>query len=380
MLMSTAPSPSLRGDSRMRAVFSHPHASHLLDFPVWVPQALLDAWADAAISVAVALCDQVKPCVPPDELADISAKMGTPEIDCLSVDFAIVPGVNDLTVSLVELQSFPSLMHHSLAAESVYAPGRALAGLSWEVRRQLLRDAVQQGLPRHQIVMLDQSFTQQRSFMDFFAADADVVPLSLADLYENDGQWYYFRDGESHPVSAIYNRVIYETLQEGDRAIMRRLLSSATLSWFNHPANFYAYTKGSLVRLSHPLNPQSMSAQWPLPEGQPLSSWVLKPLHGHSGKGVLLHPTEDQIRQGALQGDMLQQKIDYAPCVMIEGAPHPLCAEIRFMLLKDQIGGWVPVSTLIRTSWDGNISQSMRLNRTGEGSTIACPWDVVSHL
>lgn len=378
--MDTHNAPSLREDQRLKAVFRHPHTSHLLDHPVWVPQDLLDRWAVASVDVANTLCRQVVPARDPYKLSELSPLSVKPEMDCLSVDFAIVNGTSGLDISLVELQSFPSLMHHSLVAESVYAPGSRLAGLSWDARRTILRDTVQQGFTRPQVIMLDQSFAQQRSFMDFFAADADVIPLSFPDLFEKDGHWWYFRDGESHPVSAIYNRVIYETLQESERAIMRRLISSQSISWFNHPANFFAYTKGALVDLQHPLNPQSTPAQWPLPNGSSASDWVLKPLHGHSGKGVLLHPNESQIRAGCSQGDMLQRKISYAQCVRIEGAPHPLCAEIRFMLLKNRVGTWVPISTLIRTSWDGNISQSMQLNRSGEGSTIACPQGMETHL
>lgn len=379
MLIHTHSAPSLRADERLKAVFSHPHTSHLLDYPVWVPQALLDSWAFSSVDVANTLCRQVKPVQDPYELSKLSPLGVNAEIDCLSVDFAIVNGVSGLDIFLVELQSFPSLMHHSLVAESVYAPGGRLAGLSWDERRKILRDTVQQGFARPQVVMLDQSFAQQRSFMDFFAADTDVVPLGFADLYEKDGVWWYFRDGKSHPISAVYNRAIYETLPESERSMMRRLISSPSVTWLNHPANFFAYTKGALVNLQHPLNPQSIPAQWPLPNGSSISDWVLKPLHGHSGKGVLLHPTESQIRAGYSQGDMLQRKINYAQCVAIEGAPHPLRAEIRFMLLKNRDGGWAPIATLIRTSLDGNISQSMRLNRPGEGSTIACPQVMGQH-
>ena len=88
----------------------------------------------------------------------------------------------------------------------------------------------------------------------------------------------------------------------------------------------------------------------------------------------MIAPSHLDVRRAEPSKAFLQECISYLPCIAHPaGDDHPpLTAELRFILIRDHDAGkWDAITTLIRTSKDGNISRAMSSEDPYEGSTVA---------
>lgn len=173
----------------------------------------------------------------------------------------------------------------------------------------------------------------------------------------------------------VWNRLILSDLQQPDRTRAEALLRAAPrLGWHSHPAWYEGIHKGSLADV--PLAAHE-ACHWiehsPLRNGSPTAAecWVAKPVNGHSGEGLLLAPTAEQLamlpspRQWIVQKKFRQLPIGQHPL-----SGQPLFGEVRCMLgLRDDQPPWV-MAWILRCSSNGIATMTGRQNAPGEGMTL----------
>lgn len=346
---------------------SHPGTQALAPFPVAIPSSLLTSWAEKACDIAHVLT-HLQSAHQPSPVPGVNHLP-----DCMAIDFAITGAPGDPSLTLIEVQAYPSMFHLSLALEAAYG-GTHIGGLSTAERHAIFRHCVAASYSDGDTIMLSKEISPMRTAMDFIVAQSsnDVRPVILSEVYTYRGQWWYRSEQGPRIIKRIYNRIIYHKLNATEKSTLHALMSHPTISWFSDPSWFYRISKASLLALSHPCNPQTRTLTSLLPDD--LSKWVLKPRDGHSGQGVRISPTANDIRQANQTQDFLQARVDYLPCIAHPKGKStpPLTGELRFMVCRDHdTGCWTVVTTLLRTAVDGNISRAIASDNPFEGATVA---------
>ncbi|HEY0274196.1 MAG TPA: hypothetical protein VGC22_13475 [Chitinophaga sp.] len=144
---------------------------------------------------------------------------------CVIIDFAACRNAQgELEPQLIELQGFPSLFafqellgrqfrrHFDIPAEVDNFPA------GWDQRRYydfLQRTFLNGHAPEH-VILLEVQPLQQKTLVDFYATENQlgIRPVCVSDLIQEGDQLFYLRDGVKTRVKRIYNRVIFEDLQE----------------------------------------------------------------------------------------------------------------------------------------------------------------------
>ena len=173
----------------------------------------------------------------------------------------------------------------------------------------------------------------------------------------------------------VWNRLILDDLGPLDRRRAESVLRAADrVGWHSHPAWYQGIHKGTLASL--PLAPHE-ACHWI--EESPLRAagyadagrWVAKSVGGHSGSGLLLAPTIEDLealptpRQWIVQNRFRQLPIGRYP---VTG--QPLFGELRCMLgLRDGQPPWV-MAWILRLSNNGIATLTGRDTRPGEGMTL----------
>lgn len=367
MLFKTDCDPTQRKQiDALMASLNHPSHGVLLRNPIMIPQGLLSKWADMACEIAEELTKKKH-----HNTSPISKKHDFP--DCMAMDFAISGTLDAPELKLIETQAYPGTFHLSLAIEKAFG-GTVIQGKETSIREAKLNRRLTGGQEGKHVVMLSQTLSPMRSCSDFISAamTGTVTPTLLSEVYEHNGAWWHLIGGIPTKITHIYARIIYHKLNNNERDILHRMLNSSALTWFNEPAWFYLISKNSLDKLSHPCNPAVRSIH-DVDEQLDLSKWVLKHADGHSGEGIMIAPSYLDVRRADPAKAFLQECVNYLPCIVHPaGGEHPpLTGELRFILIRDHdTGQWDVITTLIRTSKDGNISRAMSSDDPYEGATV----------
>lgn len=340
----------------------HPSSSILLPYVVQIPQPLLDSWARLSIDVAMSLMHQPywqpSSCVP--------AEHSFP--DFMSIDWAITGSGDDPKLQLIEAQAYPSVFHYCLEAERHCGQATVLQNRPLEERATIFRRLFLGDVAEKTSILLVQSHQGQTTGFDMELAGRDVPVISLDQLRYTNKRWYYPADGRFLPVERVYNRVIFINLDARQRQCMQSLLADSSIQWLNHPSWFERISKASLQQFPHPNNPPTRPCTLPGPAD--LTQWVLKTVDSFSGRGIILHPSVQDLKL-ASAGSFLQRRVQYTPCIQPPSPAAQLhCAEIRFLLLCTG-QAFLPITNLLRVSKQGMISQSMKAPTEHEGASIA---------
>lgn len=250
-----------------------------------------------------------------------------------AVDFALC--LNDqqqLSPQLIELQAFPSMLALSFFLEQHYG-SCLLDGRSLLQRQQLWQDMLQIDAANDSgdTIMLDYQPLAQRSAMSFMlTAKLGVQVLCISDLYRKGRQLFYRQHGRERKVRRIYNRLILSALPADAALQARQLLSNADVSWLGHPDWYYFVSKASMLFMQGAWLPAVSLASQATPKQ--LASSVCKPLFDFAGRGVELSPTPAYLASLPSADYLLQQKVQYARCV-INPAQQVLKTEIRLLSL-----------------------------------------------
>ncbi|WP_373552715.1 hypothetical protein [Haliscomenobacter sp.] len=265
----------------------------------------------------------------------------------LTLDFAVCKDdQGEYTPQLIEMQGFATLYGYQayiggLYKRFFYCPegfteyfhGLDREGYIAELHRLFIGDGNAENT-----ILLEIYPEIQKTRIDF-AVTKDILgiePVCLTKVRKDGRKLYYEKDGRRIDIQRIYNRVIFDDLQNyPDLVTEFKLTDDVDVEWIAHPNWFYRASKFTLPLLDSPFVPKSYFLH-ELPEyPADLENYVLKPLFSFAGSGVKLHITVDDLDAiSDKENFLLQRKVNYEP--VVESPTGGVKLEIRLMYVWHQ--------------------------------------------
>ena len=304
----------------------------------------------------------------------------------LAFDFGICMNEkNEIAPQLIEMQGFPSLYGYQVllddATRTVYeipAPFSAYySGLNKTSYLQKLQSIIVGNHNPKNVVLLEIKPHTQKTRIDFYATEAftGVTIVCITDIIkEGDTLFYKNSDGEKIDIKRIYNRIIFDELDQMPSEIReagRILFENLNVEWAGHPNWFYRISKYTMPLLQHPNIPTSYYVNELVSIPEDLENYVLKPLFSFAGAGVIIDVTNNDIESLPDPANwMLQKKVNYAP--IIKTPTTPAKVEIRLLYLwEDGAARPFPAINIARLSKGKMIGVRYNQNETWVGGSIA---------
>jgi hypothetical protein len=338
----------------------HPGAIEfrVAETPVFVPAEFKDKIIDACESIVDIIVDPgfkklTEKAIP----ANLHVPNENAHSHFIAFDFGIcINEAGEYEPQLIEMQGFPTLFAYEVLLEDVFRRHFSvpphfdcyLGGYNRESYIRFLREIIVGELHPSEVILLEIVPEKQKTRIDFYCTeDLLGVPIvCVTDLISEENKLYYMRDGKKIQVRRIYNRVIFDDLQQQSDEVQEKgkiLFEDLDVEWCPHPNWFYRISKFTLPLIKHPYVPHTryLSDVKEIPED--LENYVLKPLFSFAGQGVVIDVTKDDIAKVKDPGNwILQKKVKYAE--VIETPDVPAKAEIRiFYFWRD--GAPRPVAT-----------------------------------
>jgi hypothetical protein len=272
--------------------------------------------------------------------------------DVMTVDFAVVRGEDgELDGRVVELQAFPSLFAFTMIQARLFndmlkVPEAAQGfhcfapGYDFDSAITLFRRALLGGFTPEEVVLLEIEPQKQKTLPDFVATQllTGIEPVCVTQVLREGRQLFRMKDGRRIRIRRIYNRVVFDELQQKKPPMAFKFTDDLDVSWFPHPNWYWMWSKFSLPLLDHPAVPKATPLSQLKEVPADLENYVLKPLFSYAGAGVKVDPTPADVAQVPVDqrdGWILQRKIQYARELFTpEG--HGVAAEIRVLCLRDE--------------------------------------------
>ena len=304
--------------------------------------------------------------------------------DFIAFDFGVCKNEDgELFPQLIELQGFPTLFGYQILLDELYQQhyqidetlSPYLSGLDRNSFVELLRSIIVGNYDPQEVILLEILPHQQKTRIDFYTTEQllGIPVVCLTELELNDGQLYYERNGKRQPIRRIYNRIIFDELDQQSEAIQAKgkLLTEATkVEWCPHPHWFYRISKFLLPYLHHPGVPATFFLNEVKQVPADLENYVLKPLFSFAGQGVIIDPTPEDLEQ--IQNPahwILQRKVAYAP--VIPTPDDPAKTEIRiFYFWPPGADRPIPTLNLARISKGKMVGPRYNNARTWVGGSI----------
>ncbi|MBD2755411.1 hypothetical protein [Spirosoma validum] len=302
----------------------------------------------------------------------------------LAVDFAVCKNEDgELTPQLIELQGFPSLYGFQpyLAAlfRATYPIPDTLSHL-FNVDTnadylEKLRDMLVGDCNPEEVILLEIYPEKQKTRIDFVLTEkyTGVAPVCLTKIRKDGRALYYEKDGRQIRIKRIYNRLIFDDLQ--NFPVLKtdfHLTDDVDVDWVGHPNWFFRISKYTLPILKSPYVPASyyLSALNEYPAD--LENYVLKPLFSFAGSGVKLNITSadlDAIPVHQRDGYLLQRKVKYEP--VIQSPDELVKCEIRMLFIWPKPDSKPTLLTnLSRLSRGEMIGVNFNKNKDWVGGTV----------
>lgn len=303
----------------------------------------------------------------------------------IAFDFGVCRGAGgDLEPQLIEMQGFPTLFGYQVLLDDVFGehfgipPGFSsyLDGLNRQTYLELFRKIVVAGEDPENVILLEIFPQQQKTNIDFYCTEAylGIKMVCITDLIRKGDQLFYLKDGKETRIKRIYNRVIFDELQQQEPVVQQKaavLFEDLDVEWVTHPNWFYRISKFTLPLIQHPNIPETrfLSDLKEIPAA--LDQYVLKPLFSFAGQGVVIDVTPADIT--AIRDPenwILQKKVAYA--AVIQTPDEPAKAEIRiFYFWEEGAARPRPVNNLARLSKGKMIGVRFNKDKTWTGGSFA---------
>ncbi len=303
----------------------------------------------------------------------------------IAFDFGICKNdKGELEPQLIEMQGFPTLFafqvfQDEMARKYLNIPegySSYLNGFTKETYLQLLKEVILKDENPENVILLEILPHQQKTRVDFYCTE-DYLHIPVVDLMElikEGNKLYYEKEGRKIQVKRIYNRIIFDDLQQQSAEVQERgklLLEDLDVQWVPHPNWFYRISKFTLPFIHHPFVPETrfLSDIKKLPED--LENYVLKPLFSFAGQGVVIDVTKADIDKVTDRHNwILQRKVNYADIIPTPDVPAK--AEIRiFYFWKEGDARPVATQNLSRMSKGKMIGVRYNKDREWVGGTLA---------
>jgi hypothetical protein len=302
----------------------------------------------------------------------------------LAFDFGVCSNEEGhLQPQLIELQGFPSLFGYQSKLAEWYrlihpiedSLSPYLSGLNQPRYLEMLRNCIIGQHDPENVILLEILPAQQKTRIDFaITQDLLKIPIvCLTDIRLHDGKLHYLRDGQLKPVRRIYNRIIFDELEQQPESIRKQgelLMKDSTVEWCPHPNWFYRVSKFLLPYLHHPCVPTTYFLNEVKQIPPDLSQYVLKPLFSFAGQGVIIDPTPEDLQQIQDPSNwILQRKVNYAPVIPTPDDPAKL--EIRlFYFWPEDAPKPIPTLNLARLSKGKMVGTRYNKDRMWVGGSI----------
>ena len=317
--------------------------------------------------------------------ADVKVPGESAHTHFIAFDFGICENEKGgLEPQLIEMQGFPTLFafqvfQDEMARKYLNIPegySSYFNGFTKDTYLQLLKDIIVKDEDPENVILLEILPHQQKTRVDFYCTE-DYLHIPVVDLMElikEGNQLYYQKDGRKIPVKRIYNRIIFDDLQQQSAEVQEKgklLSEELDVVWVPHPDWFYRISKFTLPFIHHPYVPETtfLSDIKTVPED--LQNYVLKPLFSFAGQGVVIDVTKEDINSVKDPHNwILQRKVKYADII-----PTPddhAKAEIRiFYFWKEGEARPVATNNLARLSKGKMIGVRYNKDREWVGGTLA---------
>ncbi|GAB4032662.1 hypothetical protein [Spirosoma gilvum] len=315
--------------------------------PVFVPKVLTDKLLN--------VCNDIIDVITRDDFKALTEKaipdgQRVPNEDdhtqFLAVDFAVCHDEQgELTPQLIELQGFPSLYgfqpYVASLFRSFYPIPDTLSHLftvsdNAEYLERLRQLLVGEYKPE-EVILLEIYPEKQKTRIDFVLTKkhTGVGAVCLTKIRKEGRALYYEKDGRQIQIKRIYNRLIFDDLQNfPDLKTDFHLTDDVDVEWVGHPNWFFRISKYTLPLLKSPYIPTSYYLSDLTEYPADLENYVLKPLFSFAGSGVKLNITQadlDAIPADQRDGYLLQRKVKYEP--VIQSPDGLVKCEIRMLFI-----------------------------------------------
>ncbi|MDR6945348.1 hypothetical protein [Mucilaginibacter pocheonensis] len=256
---------------------------------------------------------------------------------CKDDDGQIVP-------KLIELQGFPSLYGFQVHLGNTYREAFNIStnetiyfnGLDEHAYINLLKRTILGAYQPHEVVLMDVNAPEQKTSVDFYLTQQylGIPVISLSDLQQEGSQLFYETDGPKKRIKRIYNRLIFDEIDNDDTIFDRvvDIRQPLDVEWITHPNWFYRISKFTMPFLSGDYIPKTQFLHKINQIPANLENYVLKPLFSFAGQGVIIDVTESDINNiNDPENWILQQKVNYEP--VIQAPDGGVKAEIRLLYL-----------------------------------------------
>lgn len=308
-----------------------------------------------------------------------------PHTHFIAFDFGICENEHgEKEPQLIEMQGFPTLFAYQVWQDEVtrrHFPvpenySTYLNGHTRETYIALLKEVILGKHAPENVILLEILPHQQKTRIDFYCTTDYVgIPvICLTELIQEGKKLFYTHDGKKIPVTRIYNRIIFDDLQQQSPELQEKgklLLSDLDVEWVPHPNWFYRISKYTLPFIDHPYVPRT----WFLNELKELpadlENYVLKPLFSFAGQGVVIDVTMADIEKiSDPQNWILQQKVTYAAVIPTPDTPAKV--EIRiFYFWKEGEARPVATNNLARLSKGKMIGVRYNKDKEWVGGSLA---------
>jgi hypothetical protein len=282
----------------------------------------------------------------------------------IAFDFGVCVNENgEYEPQLVEMQGFPSLfvleaLYPEIFEKYFPAPENFttyLNGYNKETYLQLLKEIIIANHDKENVILLEIFPEKQKTRIDFSATEdyLGIKVVCLTKLVKEGRKLFYDNNGKKTEVKRIYNRVIFDDLQQQTPEVQEKgkiLFEELDVEWVPHPNWFYRISKYTLPFIHHPYVPETFFLNDIKQPPIDLENYVLKPLFSFAGQGVIIDVTFEDLQNVKDPGNwILQRKVKYAEA--IQTPDDPAKAEIRiFYFWKDGEARPVAANNLSRLS------------------------------
>lgn len=305
--------------------------------------------------------------------------------DFIALDFGICENENgELEPQLIEMQGFPTLFAYQIFHDEVTRKhfdipanySSYLSNLDKQSYLQLLSQIILGNHSPENVVLLEIFPHEQKTRIDFYATQdlLGIAPVCITELIKEGKDLYYLKDGIKTQIKRIYNRVIFDDLQQQTQAVQEKgkiLLEDLNVEWVPHPNWFYRISKYTLPFLNHQFVPKTSFLHELKEIPTDLENYVLKPLFSFSGQGVIIDVTIDDINNVKdPENWILQRKVKYANVIATPDIAAK--AEIRiFYFWKEGTARPIPVNNLARLSKGKMVGVRYNADKEWVGGSLA---------
>lgn len=282
----------------------------------------------------------------------------------IAFDFGIcINEAGEYEPQLIEMQGFPTLFAYEVLLDDVFRRHFPvptgfdcyLGDYDRESYIKALKDIIIGKHDPENVILLEIFPRQQKTRIDFFCTEEylGIKMVCLTELIKEGDKLYYMNEGKKTEVKRIYNRIIFDDLQQQTAEVQEKgkiLFEKLDVEWVPHPNWFYRISKYTLPLIHHPYVPQTFYLNEVKQIPTDLENYVLKPLFSFAGQGVVIDLTQadiDKVKDP--ENWILQRKVKYADVIQTPDVPAK--AEIRmFYFWKDGAARPVAVNNLGRLS------------------------------